>query len=517
MSCDMTVLGRAGVGARRDGPRGYVDRLPSGSWRVRVYLGIDAVTGRQRYAAVTVPDGPTAALEIEDARWRLLGAGRGGPGRVAGTVGELVIRHIALSELSDPTRQRYVSLAATHILPLLGQVPIRDLAGEHLDECYALLLRCRSHCDRVMLGERGHVCRPLHASTVRKIHFLIGGACRRAVRWGWLARNPCMDAQPPRLRPPCPCPPTSEQAARILAAAWADPDRGPLVWLAMVTGARRGELCAVRWSDLDPVGRVLVIERSIAQMGSQVWEKDTKLHARRHIVLDAKTVAMLTEYRGRREERAARAGTVLSRGAFVFSPAADGHRCLAPASVTNWYRRLTRGLGITTTWHKLRHYSATTLITAGVDLRTVAGRLGHADGGTTLKYYTAWVREADQRASAALARHLPLPDTLQPTQPQRSWAPYQRIADDLRTAIHNGRFPAGATLPTTIELAATYRVAPSTAHRAVTVLARQHLVTVAPGHRAQVGSALARVTVDHLSRARPVCGSDSGHRTHTQL
>lgn len=55
----------------------------------------------------------------------------------------------------------------------------------------------------------------------------------------------------------------------------------------------------MRWSDLDPVGRVLVIERSVAQIGGQVWEKDTKLHARRHIVLDAKTVAMLTEYRRR--------------------------------------------------------------------------------------------------------------------------------------------------------------------------------------------------------------------------
>ena len=55
-------------------------------------------------------------------------------------------------------------------------------------------------------------------------------------------------------------------------------------------------------------------------------------------------------------------------------------------------------LGIRTTIHKLRHYSATELIRAGVDLRTVGGRLGHAEGGTTLAFYVAWVREADQRA-----------------------------------------------------------------------------------------------------------------------
>jgi integrase len=62
-----------------------------------------------------------------------------------------------------------------------------------------------------------------------------------------------------------------------------------------------------------------------------------------------------------------------------------------------------------TTVHKLRHYSATELIRAGVDVRTVAGRLGHSDGGTTPAYYAAWVREADQRASRILMHRLPLP------------------------------------------------------------------------------------------------------------
>ena len=58
--------------------------------------------------------------------------------------------------------------------------------------------------------------------------------------------------------------------------------------------------------------------------------------------------------------------------------------------------------------HQLRHYSATELIAAGVDVRTVAGRLGHGGGGTTtLKVYSACVAEADQRAAGALVRHLP--------------------------------------------------------------------------------------------------------------
>jgi site-specific recombinase XerD len=51
------------------------------------------------------------------------------------------------------------------------------------------------------------------------------------------------------------------------------------------------------------------------------------------------------------------------------------------------------------TIHKLRHNSATELISGGVDVRTIAGRLGHGGGGTTtLRVYAAWVSEAGRRA-----------------------------------------------------------------------------------------------------------------------
>ena len=65
-------------------------------------------------------------------------------------------------------------------------------------------------------------------------------------------------------------------------------------------------------------------------------------------------------------------------------------------------------LGIATHLHSLRHYSATELLTAGVDLRTVAGRLGHGGGGaTTLKVYAAWVAASDRKAAELLRTRLP--------------------------------------------------------------------------------------------------------------
>jgi integrase len=66
-----------------------------------------------------------------------------------------------------------------------------------------------------------------------------------------VAINPVELASPPAKGPPEPNPPSPAEAARLLDEAWTDLDWGTLVWLTMTTGARRGELCALRWSNVD--------------------------------------------------------------------------------------------------------------------------------------------------------------------------------------------------------------------------------------------------------------------------
>jgi integrase len=284
---------------------------------------------------------------------------------------------------------------------------------------------------------------------------------------------------------------TPAEAAQILGEAWKHPDLGPLVWLAMATGARRGELCALRWQHVDTTTQqVLVLRAGIAQANGEMWETDTKLHQRRHIALDPVTITVLTNYHQDRQQRAAAVGVTLTADGFVFSPRADGRTPRSPQALTCQYSRMVDRLGIRTTIHKLRHYSATELIRAGVDIRTVAGRLGHAEGGTTLAFYAAWVREADQRACRILMRRLPMPvpspASLPTADSSRPRSPYQAIADELRPAILDGTLPNGSILPTVKELAIQYHVSASTAHRSITVLVREQLVIVSRGHRAIV-------------------------------
>jgi integrase len=128
----------------------------------------------------------------------------------------------------------------------------------------------------------------------------------------------------------------------------------------------------------------------------------------RRIALDKATVDILTEHRKRCEQRCADMETALHTDAYVFSYAADNSRPCNPDTLTHRYSAMTAKLGLDTHLHELRHYSATELLAAGVDLRTVAGRLGHGGGGaTTLKVYAAWVQSADEQAAELLASRLP--------------------------------------------------------------------------------------------------------------
>jgi hypothetical protein len=237
--------------------RGEIEKLPSGSLRVRVYAGIDPVTGKKYHLTEFVPPGPRAAKEAEKVRTRLLAQvdAKRNP-RTRATVSQLLERHLEMLSVEATTLDSYETFIRNHIRPLIGDVQVGRIDGEILDSFYKQLRTCRSHCrgkkfvQHYVKGDhkcdkrcKPHVCRPLAAGSLRKIQAILNGAGKRAVRWGWLGRNPFELSEPIAAARPDPQPPTAEQAAVIAAEAWRDLGWGMLVWLAMTSGARRGELC----------------------------------------------------------------------------------------------------------------------------------------------------------------------------------------------------------------------------------------------------------------------------------
>jgi integrase/DNA-binding transcriptional regulator YhcF (GntR family) len=479
--------------------RGRIERLPSGSLRVSFYAGLDPISKDRVYLRETVPAGPKAEEQAQAvlARFRLEVYERRHP-RSDATVEQLLERHLADAKLGFKTKKNYRSQADKHIIPFIGRQKVRAIDADVTDSFYSELRRCRDHCDRQPRIDhrtarphdcdercRPHVCQPLSETSILYIHQILSGAFRRAVRLKWVTINPIDFAEPPSPPKPRPRPPSVQDAAAIVNEAWKDPDWGVLIWLTMVAGNRRGELCGIRWNHVDLERGVIHVQRAIGQYGKETWEKDTKNEDDRRIVLDPESILVLSEHRARCDQRARGLGTKLARAAFVFARDPLGETHLKPDSVTQRYGRLVARLGIDTSIHKLRTYNATELLSAGVDIRTVAGRHGHGSGGaTTGRHYSAWVSEADQRAAGTVTPRMPARPRLAGLPPKVEFDPkhpFEKLAIELRDRIYAGTLVVGLPMPSVKEIGRQNGVSPSTAQRAVQLLNQWGLVRVGPG------------------------------------
>jgi integrase len=411
-------------GARR---RGSI-RERGDSLQVRVYAGQDPVTGRDRYLSKTIKGTDRAARKRAEKALTQLQAevDKQRAPETSVPLSHALDEWLRTVEIEGTTRRTYVGYIERTIKPALGSIAIDKLGARNLETLYAELRRCRSRCDGRPFVERHrvggehdcvgkkcvpHACKPMAASTVRQVHSIISGTLSAAVRWDWINTNPARIAQRPRAKAPEPDPPSPADAARLLDAAFEmDDDWGTLVWLVMTTGMRRGEVCALRWRDIDLNEEVIAIRRNYVLHKGVGVEKDTKTHQMRRIALDSETVGLLRDHRERVRGRIEELGGSLTGTTYVFggvrSP--DHSAPYSPHAVSSRYTDMAKRLGIKTHIHALRHYSATELLTAGVDLRTVAGRLGHGGGGsTTLRVYAAWVAASDRKAAELLRTRLP--------------------------------------------------------------------------------------------------------------
>jgi integrase len=164
--------------------RGYIEPLPSGSFRAVVYAGVDPLTGSRHNVTETVATYDAA----ERALARLLHqVDQNQHPKSAITVGEAVAQWLEVAELEETTRDRYEDLIRLYVVPTFGEMQAGRLDAELLERFYARLHRCREMCGR--RPPKGHVCKPLSTSTTRKIHYIIRGALSVAVRWKYLGVN----------------------------------------------------------------------------------------------------------------------------------------------------------------------------------------------------------------------------------------------------------------------------------------------------------------------------------------
>ena len=352
---------------------------------MHVYLGRDEVTGKQRYLTRTVRGTKREAEKVCAAL--VVQADKGlSPTRMAGTVSALLEEWLALIEpnASPSTIATYRGYIQRWIVPGIGNKKIDRVRPNDLDRLYRELRE------------------KLSPASVLKVHTILRAAFAQAVRWRMLSENPVAFATRPRVVTPPIKPPTPEQVAQLLAAAEEkDPDLATYLRLAAVTGARRGELCALKWTDVDLQTGEVLFARALALGTHEVVEKETKTHRSRRIALDPGTVAALKQHRQRAENRAEICEAQLAGDAHVFARDVAGRLPWRPDSgATGRFAKLRKKVGLETVrLHDLRHYVATRLLDGGVPVRAVSERLGHANATTTLAIYAHAVPATDRRAA----------------------------------------------------------------------------------------------------------------------
>ncbi len=357
------------------------ERKP-GVWEVRVFVGNDD-SGRPKQVSRTVRGTKRDALRVAAELTVAPPAPRDGR-TVADALDAWIETHAptwAASTVRDQTSRASLVKADRLARTSLGRLTVADVDRWHT--------RLRA----AGVGE----------SSLRNQHLVLRASLSQAARCGWVTTNvAALATLGRRTTKPRAAMSAPDVRAVIEAGERFDPAAGLAFRLAAITGARRAELCALVYRDLE--GDRLTIDSSIAieRTGSvsdrqvpALVDAATKTGNQRVVRLDERTVQAIEALRGEREQY----------GPWMLQP---GERPLNPERLTAWWRLARRDAGIGTRWrlNDLRHRSATEAIGRSHDIRTVAGRLGHANPAMTLRTYAHALDGADAGVAATLATAL---------------------------------------------------------------------------------------------------------------
>jgi integrase len=315
----------------------------------------------------------------------------GGDNLPKGSFGKLLDDWLSKADLAASTRRTYEGYVENWLRPELGNILLRTLSSEHFDGLYA------------KMRQAGKAQR-----TIRQVHAVAHRALERGVEWGRLPKNPAHYADKPKVpRPNVQAPSPSAVRAILEAAESLEPlgwMLGTLLALYALTGRRRGELCCLRWADIDWSGGYMTVT---ATKTDEVYDVD----------LDEIGLAILERHRVTMARRNAELGREMKADDYLFPSPRRMDQHVHPDTVTHFFKNAAKAAGRDEHLHQLRHFAATQLIAAGHDVKTVQGRLGHRSATTTLNIYARQWERNDRAAARTLSKAL-VPKTEKDPRPE---------------------------------------------------------------------------------------------------
>ena len=305
---------------------------------------------------------------------------------------EEFLRLHAAEKLAPKTIERYRQLAA-YLDPNLLAMPVADVTPLHLSREWSRLLKSGGHT------RRDKTPRPLSTKSVRHIAGLVSSTFSRAEKWGLVASNPVSHSEPPVPKKHRGLALTPAQQALVFQSAsgpWCLPT---FLEVSAATGARRGEILALRWSDLRD--GCAMVARSLTQTEDRLEFKEPKTpDSVRPISLPESTLTALELHRQKQAAFRAQFGPDYRSDLDLIFANPDGTP-LKPNSISSAVSFLFRRLKLPegASLHSLRHTHASLLLADGVDLATVSERLGHSSVRVTADIYSHAIRGRDQEAA----------------------------------------------------------------------------------------------------------------------
>lgn len=369
----------------------------------RVKNGI-VFTGRSWSYVLRVPDPNTgktkpqwvggfeseksAKLARDKARVSISNSTYVGPNKL--TVGEYLttwINEVHANQLKVTTLERYKRVIDRYLIPELGAIKLQDLRPSHVQALYSTLLT-RS----TVTGN------PLSPQTVT----LIGAVLKKAIKYavdvdGLIAVNPVNRVPLPKGKGSIPTPWSIQELNTFLDVALSH----RLFFffrLSAFTGARRGELLALKWSDFD--GAAITISKNRMTAGRTVIEQNSTkggTNGQRRVPLDRETIELFNVHRVNQIKERMALGEHWKETGYVFVQ--ENGLPLYPHTPSDLFKKLLNKAGLRPTrLHDQRHLHATELLRLGEPLHVVANRLGHRDAMVTA---TIYAHVSDQQAETA--------------------------------------------------------------------------------------------------------------------
>jgi len=292
------------------------------------------------------------------------------------------------SQVTPKSHERYSGIVNQNLSPALGAVHLTKLKPAQISAAYSAALASGRRDGTGGLAPR----------TVGHMHRVLKQALGQAIRWELLTRNPADAVDPPKIEWKPMQTYDVAQTVEVIEAVRGTPILMPTL-LAVLCGLRRGEICALRWRNVDLAAGQLSVVESLEQTKAGLRFKSPKSGKGRTVALASIVVDELRAYRVKRAQEILRLGVGLSDDDLVIAHA-DGS-IVQPIYISQLWARTIRTTKLAhLRFHDLRHAHATHLLANGVHPKVASERLGHSKVGITLDLYSHVIPGMQEDAAA---------------------------------------------------------------------------------------------------------------------